>query len=133
MIWRAPARDDRSIAALWAVAAGLFVLMRPIWLAAAALLPACPWHAWTGWPCPGCGTTRALVHLLHGDLGGALRFNPLAAGAAAAFVAGGAAAPLWLTLGGRIPALPDRSRPAWVAALGVAIAGNWAWLCASGV
>ena len=26
-------------------------------------LPACPFLAWTGWPCPGCGMGRALVLL----------------------------------------------------------------------
>lgn len=30
-----------------------------------------------GLPCPGCGTTRALLSLLHGDLAGALRWHPL--------------------------------------------------------
>jgi hypothetical protein len=26
--------------------------------------------------CPACGSLRALVHLFHGDLAGAVRFNP---------------------------------------------------------
>ena len=133
MTWRAPDREDRQVAVLWLVAAALFLLMRPVWLASAAFMPACPWHAWSGWPCPGCGTTRAVVRLLEGDLGGALRYNPLAAVAAGGFLAGGPVAPLWLALGGGVPSLPDRPRPAWVAAASVALAGNWAWLCASGV
>lgn len=28
----------------------------------------CPFLATTGLPCPGCGLTRAMVHLAHGDL-----------------------------------------------------------------
>ena len=34
-------------------------------------------------PCPGCGSTRACLALLHGDLAGVLRFNPLGPVAAA--------------------------------------------------
>ena len=37
----------------------------------------CPFFALTGFACPGCGTTRGLHHLLHGDVIGAFRFNPL--------------------------------------------------------
>ncbi len=41
------------------------------------LLPPCIFHAMTGLYCPGCGSTRALYCLIHGDLGAAFRFNPL--------------------------------------------------------
>jgi Protein of unknown function (DUF2752) len=37
----------------------------------------CPFRLLTGFNCPGCGTTRGLHHLLHGDLAGAFWFNPL--------------------------------------------------------
>ncbi len=39
---------------------------------------ACPFHAATGWWCPGCGLTRATHHLLQGDLVGALSRHLLA-------------------------------------------------------
>jgi hypothetical protein len=39
--------------------------------------PRCVFHELTGLQCPGCGTTRALHHLLHGDLAGALHFNAM--------------------------------------------------------
>jgi hypothetical protein len=39
--------------------------------------PPCVFHALTGLQCPGCGSTRALHHLLHGDVSGAFRLNPL--------------------------------------------------------
>jgi hypothetical protein len=39
--------------------------------------PQCVFHALTGWQCPGCGTTRALHHLLHGDVAGAFRLNAM--------------------------------------------------------
>jgi hypothetical protein len=44
----------------------------------AGFYPPCVFHALTGLQCPGCGTTRALHHLLHGDLAGALRLNAMA-------------------------------------------------------
>ena len=31
----------------------------------------------TGWPCPTCGTTRCLQLVLHGNLAGAFRMQPL--------------------------------------------------------
>ncbi len=37
----------------------------------------CPLHYITGFYCPGCGSQRAIHLLLHGDLIGAFRFNPL--------------------------------------------------------
>ncbi len=43
----------------------------------ASFYPQCVFHALTGWQCPGCGTTRALHHLLHGDVAGAFRLNPM--------------------------------------------------------
>ena len=42
-----------------------------------SLLPGCPMHALTGLYCPGCGATRALHALVHGDLGQAMAMNPL--------------------------------------------------------
>jgi hypothetical protein len=41
------------------------------------LYPRCAFHELTGLQCPGCGTTRALHHLLHGDLAGAFRLNAM--------------------------------------------------------
>lgn len=37
----------------------------------------CPFRAMTGLRCPGCGGTRAMYSLLHGDLAGTVRMNPL--------------------------------------------------------
>jgi len=39
--------------------------------------PACPFRALTGLNCPGCGSTRGLHRLLHGDVIAAFEFNPL--------------------------------------------------------
>ena len=39
--------------------------------------PACPFRTVTGFTCPGCGSTRGLHRLLHADVVGAFKFNPL--------------------------------------------------------
>jgi len=39
--------------------------------------PLCPFRALTGLNCPGCGTTRSLHQLLHGNLTDAFKLNPL--------------------------------------------------------
>ena len=59
-----------------AAAAGAWVLYTfpP---AAYAFYPRCPFRLVTGMLCPGCGTTRALHQLLHGNVGAAFRLNPM--------------------------------------------------------
>ena len=42
-------------------------------------LPPCPFHALTGIPCPACGMTTAFAHVARGDVGAALRAQPLGA------------------------------------------------------
>jgi uncharacterized protein DUF2752 len=39
--------------------------------------PVCPFRALTGFTCPGCGCTRGLHRLLHGDVVSAFELNPL--------------------------------------------------------
>jgi hypothetical protein len=42
-----------------------------------AIFPPCQFYRLTGWSCPGCGGTRAVHQLLHGELGAAFRLNAL--------------------------------------------------------
>ena len=51
------------------------------------LTPPCPYLTLTGFACPGCGLTRALHFLLHGDVPRAFAFNPWAFVSAPALVA----------------------------------------------
>lgn len=40
-------------------------------------VPSCPVRRWAGLYCPGCGSGRASYALLHGDVAGAWKKNPL--------------------------------------------------------
>jgi Protein of unknown function (DUF2752) len=57
------------------VAVGVAALVPLDWVAGLPVL--CPFRLLTGLPCPGCGMTRSLVSLAHGDLIGSLFFHPL--------------------------------------------------------
>lgn len=82
----------------------------------------CPLRALSGLPCPGCGGTRAVVMLAHGDVLGAVALNPLVSVGAVVVTA-------WAILrsirpasgrdgsGGRLPAIAA-----------AALVLNWAYL-----
>jgi hypothetical protein len=36
----------------------------------------CLWHRLTGWRCLGCGLTRSVCHLMHGDVSGSVAMHP---------------------------------------------------------
>lgn len=38
----------------------------------------CPLNFWLGIPCPACGSTRAMLALLRGDIAGYMFYNPAA-------------------------------------------------------
>lgn len=42
-----------------------------------SILPPCPIHYWTGFYCPGCGSTRSCQFLLRGEFRKSLRYHPL--------------------------------------------------------
>jgi hypothetical protein len=76
----------------------------------------CPFHSATGLWCPGCGMTRALHHVVHGELGAAFASNlfwPVLV-----TILG------WAWLSWARPAMPPLSRvPAavWIAVAGLAM------------
>lgn len=45
---------------------------------ASVFFPKCPVRLLTGYPCPGCGSQRAIHAILHGDIKGAAEYNVLA-------------------------------------------------------
>ncbi len=53
---------------------GFFWVVNP---SEASYLPSCLFKSATGLNCPGCGSTRALYHLFHGELFSAFAMNPL--------------------------------------------------------
>ncbi|HSY19093.1 MAG TPA: DUF2752 domain-containing protein [Candidatus Acidoferrales bacterium] len=59
------------------IAAGLAALVFFFNPATHGFYPVCQFHRLTGLNCPGCGMTRALYALLHGDLPAAFRDNAL--------------------------------------------------------
>ena len=63
-----------AFAALLVAGAAAFLAFKP----ASLKLPSCTFRRITGLYCPGCGSTRALTRLVHGDVAGAFRYNPLA-------------------------------------------------------
>jgi Protein of unknown function (DUF2752) len=64
-------------AALWFLLAGGAVYLFFFQPGRSGIFPACPFHTLTGLNCPGCGTTRGLHQLLHGNLVAAFALNPL--------------------------------------------------------
>jgi len=69
------ARVVAGVGAVGAVGGGLFVwYFDPV---SSDLFPACPLYSMTGFACPGCGMTRGLHSLLHGDVLEALDYNAM--------------------------------------------------------
>ena len=92
--WPQPNRKFGTLDALGLV--GLVGLLVARFIPVAKLIPfwGCAFRTLTGWPCPGCGLTRAADRFAHLNILGALQANPLGTCAAAAF----AVAVIWSAL-----------------------------------
>jgi len=98
--------------------------------AAGSPLPPCPLRVLTGLYCPGCGSTRCLHALLHGDLALAFTMNPLLVIAAPVLVLmalrAGGLLPTWAPWE-RVLAVARRPRPWLWLLLGYAVLRNLPW------
>lgn len=63
-----------GIIILLAIVGSIYFLFSP---EEASFFPQCPFHRLTGWDCPGCGSQRAVHHLLHLQVKDAFMSNPL--------------------------------------------------------
>jgi len=84
----------------------------------------CPFLWLTGLPCPFCGLTRAVHHLLRCDWATAWHLNPLAFPIGAAIVALGARALREAVTGRRLPPLAP-PRAGWLLAIAALVLLHW--------
>ena len=133
---RCPAERARPVVVtLWGGALLAAVAALALWIRLDLPRPICRMRAWTGIPCPTCGSTRMIEALFAGDLLGAFAWNPLVF-VALVFVA------LWIALRGirvlfglpawRIVLTPYERRVLLVLALALVAAG-WTYLVRHGV
>ena len=129
--WQVRTAPERLILVFAAAAAFVGALL---WLAhySGLGLSLCAWKGMTGLPCAGCGGTRSVAMLLHGDVNSALAMNP------AAIVA--VAGTLLLTIYAGVvvacrlePLRPSFLRPKfWRFALLGLLVANWIYLLLAG-
>jgi hypothetical protein len=131
MRWRRLHPHELDHEVLWLSVSVVGALVAWVWLHSGLPTPRCTFHDWTGIPCPGCGATRSVRHLMHGNLPGALHMNPL-------FFIGVGLTGIYdlyaaTVLALRLPRLRLDEVPTWLgttARFGIPalIVLNWAWL-----
>jgi len=129
LTWPAPNRrfgllDGLGLAGLvgLAVARWVPIARLPFW--------GCPLREQTGWPCLGCGLTRAADRFAHGNFTGAFAANPLGTLAAGLFAVLAVGTVLHLALGMPLPELKLEERELRVVRwlLIAAVVVNWSWV-----
>jgi hypothetical protein len=106
------------------------LLFGGVFAALSRWLPAgwiCGWKALSGWPCAGCGGTRAILSLAAGQWADAVSLNPGVVAASIALAAANIYALIVLTFRVK-PWRPHFPGWRWVAAGG--LAANWIYLLA---
>ena len=117
-------------------AASLFFLPLGAWLIESGLLTLseCGFKRAFALPCLSCGSTRATIHLLHGDFLTALAFQPLTITIYALLLVWGAVS-LWATARRRSVRLRLNKREDIAAKLSLLVLplANWAYLVSAGI
>jgi hypothetical protein len=128
--WSPPSRDLTLLEALGLVGAAGWFVARFIPVARLIPLWGCPFRAATGWPCPGCGLTRAADRLAHLHWAGALDANPLGAVAGILLALCAVLAVVHLLFKTRVPTVTLGPREARVFRWGLLglVTCNYAWV-----
>ena len=118
--------------------AGILLLagaLGALWVALGLPLPPCLLRQATGIPCPTCGAGRMAGSLLHGDLLGALGWNPLMFLAGAGILTAGAVSGVRKLAGApglRVVLTAGEKRWARIGAVLLLVSG-WVYLVAAGI
>ena len=118
----------------WAALGGAIALTAAAWLAYLPVpqLP-CQFKTVTGYPCPGCGSTRAVIALTQGRPLTALRLQPLMTPVYLLAAVALAYAIVAVLLGRRLRwRLPPTLAVWWPAAVPVLIVATWLYLICDG-
>lgn len=131
MRWRHLHPGELDHERLWLAVTFCAALIGWVILASGLPTPRCIWHDLTSLPCPTCGGTRTVRHLLAGRLDAALTTNPLVFLALAWVVLYDIYAASVLLF--RLPRLRFDDIPRWLGngvrfGAVAAMLANWAWL-----
>ena len=132
LFWPAPNRrfgvlDGLGLAGIVGLAVARWIPLArlPFW--------GCSIRESTGWPCLGCGLTRAADHFSHGNLSAAIQANPLGTFAAAIFAVLAVATVLHLVFAMPLPELRLTRREANVlrGVFALLVVLNWVFVAVS--
>lgn len=136
MRWRPLRPGELDHELIWLSVTVTGAVIAGIWLQSGIPTPVCVFHEFTGFPCPGCGATRCVRHLLKGEWLTAFLLNPVFFVTVFLFAIYDVYAATVLAL--RLPRLRFDQIPSWLgtaARFGIPaiILINWGWLVYSKV
>jgi hypothetical protein len=131
MHWRQLRPGELDHERIWLFVTLALALIGLVWLRFGLPTPECTWKNLTGIPCPGCGATRTVRHVMDGAIPDAFLMNPLFFAVAVGVAIYDVYAAVVLAFG--LPRLRFESLPEWsglpirVGAVALVL-GNWLWL-----